>query len=145
MAAKRARRATPRGHTGRTPKGYTRDVRIERIGRVTIYKRGRTYHLYYREFGKALRRQVPGNLASARIAASKVNAALGEGRPSPFGFQRISPAHFVAGYLDYCEKAAGMLPSSYCRRRAYRGICPLSALPKGLRADLRKDVSSLLG
>ncbi len=132
MAAKRARRATPRGHTGRTPKGYTRDVRIERMGCVTIYKRGRAYHLYYREFGKTLRRRVPGNLASARIAASKVNAALGEGRPSPFGYDRIKPEHFVAGYLDHCENVAGLAMRTVDRYRAALTHFKEFAMAKGI-------------
>jgi hypothetical protein len=29
----------PRGHTGTTSHGNTRDVRVERLGYVTIYKR----------------------------------------------------------------------------------------------------------
>jgi hypothetical protein len=65
-----------RGHTGTTQTGSVRDVRIERIGRVTIYKRGSAYYVYYRELGRTVRRRVDGNLATARIGASKVNAAI---------------------------------------------------------------------
>ena len=65
MATEKTKKTALRGHTGRTDKGHTRDVRIERIGHVTIYKRGKTYSLYYREFGKTLRRRVLGNFASA--------------------------------------------------------------------------------
>jgi hypothetical protein len=36
------------GHTGRTAAGHTRDVKVERVGKVTIYKRGDVYYLYYR-------------------------------------------------------------------------------------------------
>jgi hypothetical protein len=32
----------PRGHTGTTSHGNTRDVRVERLGHVTIYKRGKS-------------------------------------------------------------------------------------------------------
>ena len=46
------------GHTGRTTAGHTRDVKVERIGRVTIYKRGDVYYLYYRECGASQRRRV---------------------------------------------------------------------------------------
>jgi len=38
-----------RGHAGTTSNGHVRDVRVERLGRVTIYKRGKSYYLYYRE------------------------------------------------------------------------------------------------
>ena len=34
-----------RGHTGTTPSGHTRDVRVERLGHVTIYKRGENYYV----------------------------------------------------------------------------------------------------
>ena len=34
-----------KGHTRQTDGGNTRDVKIERIGPVTIYKRGETYSL----------------------------------------------------------------------------------------------------
>jgi len=107
-----------RGHTDRIKAGCTRDVRIERIGRVTIYKRGSVYYLYCREFGKTIRRRVDGNLATARIGASKVNAAIGEGSPSLFSFRRTSPESFVIGYLDYCENVAGQAFSTVGRYRA---------------------------
>ena len=71
------------GHTGRTRLGPTRDVKADRIGRVTIYKRGRSYYSYYRENGKSLRQCVEGNLNTARQAASSVNHALEESRHSP--------------------------------------------------------------
>ena len=44
----RKHNASP-GHTGRTTAGNTRDVKVERIGKVTIYKRGRVYYLYFRQ------------------------------------------------------------------------------------------------
>jgi len=106
MATRKRKESAPRGHTGKTGKGHTRDVRIERLGRATIYKRGKTYSLYYRESGRTVRRRVPGNLNSARAAASKTNAALEEGSPSPFGFKRAHPARFVSEYLDFCENVA---------------------------------------
>ncbi len=36
----------PAGHSGQTASGNTKDVKIERIGPVTIYKRGRASYLY---------------------------------------------------------------------------------------------------
>ena len=61
MAKELRRRRGLREHTGRTEKGHTRDVKIKRIGKVTVYKRGHTYYLYYRENGRAVRR-LPGPL-----------------------------------------------------------------------------------
>ena len=37
----------PGQHTGRTFGGSTRQVIVERIGSVTIYQRGRNYHLAF--------------------------------------------------------------------------------------------------
>jgi hypothetical protein len=91
----------PRGHTGRTDAGHTRDVKVERIGPVTIYKRGNSYSLYYREAGATRRTRVDGNLAVARATAAKVAAALAEHRPSPLGFRRTTPRQMVADYLGY--------------------------------------------
>lgn len=90
-------------HTGRTSKGNTRDVKIERIGGVTILKRGPTYYLYYREHGQTRKPKIEGNLGVARATAAKVAAALAEDRPSPVSFQRTSPTELVAQYLDFAE------------------------------------------
>jgi len=77
------------------------------LGRVTIYKRGKSFYLYHREPGNSIRRRVDGNLATARLVASQVNTALEEQRPSPLGFERVDPERFVSGFLDYCEHVAG--------------------------------------
>ena len=50
-----ARKASgPSGHTGQTSSGNVKDVKVDRIGPVTIYKRGLSYFLYFREAGKEL-------------------------------------------------------------------------------------------
>jgi len=96
---KKSRSAT--NHSGQTGSGNTRDVKVERVGPVTIYKRGLTYYLYYREAGVSHRQKVDGNLAVARATATKVASALSDGRPSPIGHQRTSPQELVTGYLGY--------------------------------------------
>jgi integrase len=88
------------GHTGRTSAGHTRDVKVERIGKVTIYKRGEVYYLYYRQGGLSQRRRIDGNLAAARATAHKVVTALNEGQPSPIAYRRTSPEQMVHGFLD---------------------------------------------
>ncbi|HTK75586.1 MAG TPA: hypothetical protein VL371_10040, partial [Gemmataceae bacterium] len=75
--------AAPAGHTGQTAAGYTRDVKVERIGPVTVYKRGHSYYLYYRQARTTERRRIDGNLAVARATAHKIADALAERRPSP--------------------------------------------------------------
>ncbi len=82
---------------------------VERIGPVTIYRRGRTCNLYDRRGGEARRPQVEGNLAVATAAG--VGKALAEERSSPLTLQRMSPNEFVPGYLLFVEEA---------QRRAWR-------------------------
>jgi integrase len=92
--------SSPAGHTGRTGGGHTRDVNVERIGSVTIYKRGKVYYLYYRQGGRTHRQKIDGNLAVARTTAHKVGEALAQERPSPLLFTRTAPATLVKEFLD---------------------------------------------
>ncbi len=108
----------PVGHTGQTKAGNIRDVNVDRIGPVTVYKRGETYYLYYRENRKSERRRVDGNLAVARATAAKVAAALGENRPSPLGFDRTSPQQLTAGYLDFVTNVQKLAWRTQDRYRA---------------------------
>jgi len=107
-----------KGHTGQTDGGNTRDVKIERIGPVTIYKRGETYSLYYRENGKSERRKIDGNLLVARSTAAKVAAAIGDKRPSPLGFDRTAPEKMTDGYLDYVSNVQKLAWRTQDRYRA---------------------------
>lgn len=93
------RKSGPRGHAGHTGRGHLAYLKVERIGRVSIYKRGNTYSLYYRERGQTVRRPIDGNLTTARATASKVNAALEERRPTPFGFRKTTPRELHDRYL----------------------------------------------
>lgn len=86
---------SPKGHTGRTAGGNTRDLKVDRFGPVTIYKRGETYSLYYRENSKSERRRIDGNLLVARTTAARVAAALEGNRPSPRGFDRTEPKKWL--------------------------------------------------
>ncbi len=121
----------PKKHTGRTELGSTRDVKIQRIGRVTVYKRGRSYYLYYREAGKSVRRKVDGNLSTARATASKISASLEEGSPSPFGFARTPLDQLILGFLEYSEDVRGLTPRTVDRYRA-----ALEHLMRFARAEL---------
>jgi integrase len=90
-----------------------------RAGRpVTIYKRGGTYSLYYRERGATKRCKLDGGLAVARATASKVAAALGENRPSPVGHSRTAPDVMVAGFLGYVAQVQRLAPRTQDRYRA---------------------------
>lgn len=105
-------------HTGLTEGGNIKDVKVERIGNVTIYKRGPVYYLYYRENLKTQRRRIEGNLASAKATAAKVSAALDEERPSPLGFEKMPPSDCVKGFLSYIEDVKGLAWRSVDRYRA---------------------------
>ncbi|MBM3970442.1 MAG: hypothetical protein FJ302_11345 [Planctomycetes bacterium] len=108
----------PVGHTGQTAGGHIRDVKVDRVGPVTIYKRGETYYLYYRENRKSERRRVDGNLQVARATAAKVAAALGENRPSPLGFERTAPTVLTKGYLDFVTNVQKLAWRTQDRYRA---------------------------
>jgi integrase len=107
-----------RGHSGYTGAGHVRDVRVQRVGRVTVYKRGHAYYLYYRERGESVRRRVEGNLASARAAASHVAAAIEEHRPSPFSFSPVAIPSLLEEFVDHCEKVRGLSFHTVDRYRA---------------------------
>ena len=102
----------------RAARGPVRDVKVDRIGRVTIYRRGPSYWLYYRENGRTVRRRISGNLATARATASRVNAALEESRPTPFAFERRHIPGFIEEYLDHCKHVKGLAPRTLDRYRA---------------------------
>jgi integrase len=91
---------------------------VERIGPVTIYKRGLSYFLYYREKGVSQRTKVDGNLAVARATASKVSSALANLRPSPIGHRRTSPREMVSCFLDYVSAVQKLSLRTQDRYRA---------------------------
>ena len=63
-------------HTGKTVGGNTRDVKVERHGKVTIYKRGLSYYLYYRENQRSIRRLFGRDLDHARADARQIGARM---------------------------------------------------------------------
>ena len=105
----------------------SRDKNVDRIGRVTVYRHGASYWLYYRENRKTVRTRIEGNLATARATASKVNAALEEKRPSPLGFVRMSVPALLDKYLESCRLVRNLSPSTLSRYRAalfhFREFC----------------------
>ncbi|MDR3633347.1 MAG: tyrosine-type recombinase/integrase [Isosphaeraceae bacterium] len=115
MAKKATGRAT---HTGKTDSGHTRDQKIERLGPITIYKRGLSYYLYYREDGATVRQKIDGNLAVARATAAKVAGALADGRPSPLGYQSTAPHAMVEAYLNSVATVQNLALRTQDRYRA---------------------------
>ena len=103
-----SKKVSVRGHTGVTEAGHVRFVKVERIGRVTIYKRGKTHSVYYRERGRTIRWPIDGNLAAARATASRINGQLEEGRRSMFSFQRVTPQKFVSDFVAAWTKVMNL-------------------------------------
>jgi len=104
------------GKTKNRRKGRKKWRRIGRIGSVSIYRRGPTYHLYYRENGRSLKVPVGRGLNEARRLASEVNAQLRNRQPTTFGFDRISIADFRKRWISHCKDVLGV---SYETERRY--------------------------
>ena len=95
-----------------------RDVKVERIGRVTIYLRGENCWVYYREGGQTVRQRIRGNLSTARSTASRINTSLVEKRPTAFGFERKGIGEFLDEYLDHGKVIKNLSPRTIARYRA---------------------------
>ena len=83
-------------------------IRVTRLGKVTIYRRGRNYWLYFRDSGKTVRRRSNGNLAIAKATASHVNVYLEQRRPSTFDFASRPIGKVTEEFLDHCRLARGL-------------------------------------
>ena len=60
-----------------------------RVGRVTVYQRGGTLWIYYRQ-GHPVRRPVGTSREEALALAAKINAQLADGAPTMLAFQPIA-------------------------------------------------------
>jgi hypothetical protein len=69
--------------TGKTRSGNARDIKVERVGKVTIYQRGRTFFVYYRPNGRSIRRRLAADLVTARAKAAEIALALSRRQTSP--------------------------------------------------------------
>jgi integrase len=110
--------ASASGRAEKTTSGHTRDIKVERIGPVTIYRRGKSYSLYFRERGVTRRNKIDGNLAVARATAAKVAAALADDRPAPIGHERTGPRQMVEGYIEYIAQVQNLAIRTRERYRA---------------------------
>ncbi len=73
-----------------------------RVGRVTVYRRGTRYWIYYRQ-GRQIRKPVGTNRDDALALAAKVNAQLAEGAPTLLAFQPIDVKDLIAKWLEHHE------------------------------------------
>ena len=102
-----------------------RYVRVSRLGKGTIYRRGSHYWLYFRDSGKTVRKRLDGDLATAKATASHVNIYLEQKRPSPFDFASRPIGNVVEEFLDHCRMGRGLRVRTLKRYEAALGhFCP---------------------
>ena len=125
-------RASKSRHKGKTdknsPKKSTKKkadaysyVKVGRLGKVSIYRRNKSYWLYFRDSGKSIRKKIDGNLATARATASQVNVYLEQKRPSPFSFDTRPINQVMDDYIDHCRLAKGLRVRTLERYKAALG------------------------
>ena len=96
----------------------SRYIKTARLGKVTIYRRGKSYWLYFRDSGRSIRKKIDGSLATARATASQVNVHLEQGRSSPFSFQTKPISRVVKDFIEHCQVVRGLRIRSVQRYRA---------------------------
>jgi len=96
----------------------SRYIKVSRLGKVSIYRRGSSYWIYFRDDGKTVRKKIDGDLATAKATASQVNVYLEQNRPSQFNYQTKSVATVVDDFLDHCKLARGLRVRTVRRYRA---------------------------
>lgn len=96
----------------------SRYVKVARLGKVSIYRRGRSYWIYFRDKGRTIRKKIDGNLAVARATASQINVHLEQGCSSPFSFQTKPISRVVNDFIEHCRMVRGLRIRSVQRYRA---------------------------
>lgn len=87
-----------------------------RVGRVTVYTRGKQFWIYYRN-GKQIRRPVGSNREDAITLASRINAELAEGAPTSLSFRPVKANVLAKAWLEHHEHVRR---SSLATVRRYR-------------------------
>jgi integrase len=80
-----------------------RSSRNVHVGLVTVFFRGASWHIYYREGGRPKRVRIGHDLDEAKRHAAEVNAQISHGLPSAFGFERLSVVELVEHWLEHHE------------------------------------------
>lgn len=93
-------------------------IKVARVGKVSVYRRGSSYWIYFRDSGKSIRKKIDGNLATAKATASQINVHLEQKQPSPFNLQTKPVAKVVQDFLEHCKLARGLRIRSLKRYRA---------------------------
>ncbi len=87
-----------------------RKIRSFRVGKVTVYLRGKVWYLCYYEHGQRRRPRVGPDKESARKLAAQTNAQIEMDEPTVLGFEPIGIADLRERWLHYHEHVlAGVL------------------------------------
>ncbi|MDP6153620.1 MAG: hypothetical protein QF785_09610, partial [Phycisphaeraceae bacterium] len=87
-----------------------------RVGRVTAYRRGKTWYLCYHDNGVRKRPRVGPDRDAARRLAAQTNAQLELGAPAPLSFEPVAIDNLRQRWLDYHEH---VIKSSLATVRRY--------------------------
>lgn len=79
---------------------------VERVGAVTIYKRGGRYWLYWRQHGRTRRDAVGRQKKEAVRRATEIDSQMSYGLPSLFGFEKTTVAKLIPRWLEYHDLVA---------------------------------------
>jgi integrase len=101
----------------KTQLNRVKSSRKHRVGRVTIYLRGKIWYIYYCENGGRVRRRVGVSLGDAKRLAAQANAQLATHTPAILSFQPVSVFNLRQRWLSYHEE---LLRSSLATIRRYR-------------------------
>ncbi|CAN5464153.1 hypothetical protein BH10PLA1_BH10PLA1_09130 [soil metagenome] len=74
-----------------------------RVGRVTVYSRGKTWYLRYHEHGQRQQVRASTDLSASRQLAAKVNVQLETGVPAATSFEQISIEDLRTRWLEHHE------------------------------------------
>src|SRR5688572_1634544 len=92
-----------------------RTSRRSRIGKVSYYFRNGSWHVYYREAGKQIRRRAGNTEQAAAQLAAQVNAQLSVEAPTLFAFTPLPVSELRRRFLDYHEQVLGSSLPTVCR------------------------------
>ena len=94
-----------------------RKVKSFRVGKVSVYLRGKVWYLCFYENGQRRRPRVGSDKETARRLAAQTNAQLEVGAPAPLSFEPLSNAELREQWLHYHEH---VLRSSVATVQRYR-------------------------
>lgn len=92
--------------------------RRHRVGRVSYYHRHGSWHIYYRDGRRQVRRRAGDTEEAAAQVAAQVNAQLAVGAPTPFSFTPLTVAELRRRFLDHHENVLRSSLATVCRYRS---------------------------